>query len=274
MSDILVVERRGSRTGKDSTDRSSTAQLIWHVSGSTDFDACRDFLKAEGYVPDIHDGLVFKSISWEHEGYDNWVFTADYVHPEVKDKREALDTGSYVFQFDTGGGTVKRTVSLATTSYPKSGETAPDFKSAIGVKDGKEVEGVEIGIPGLKFSIRKRMPRLSITLDYVITLHNMTFTKNDAAFMGFAAGELLFIGATGQEGTESDPEITFNFIASPNEDSLTVGEITGVVKPGHDYLWVLFEGTEDSSANMTVQRPKAAYVEQVYNESNFGDLGI
>ena len=254
-----------------------SAQLVWTVWGSTDHDSCRDYLLDEGIVPEFYDGLVFKKISWEHEGHDTWTFTADYVHPEVKDRQQTLDTGDYTFSFDTGGGTVKRTVSKATTKYPKSGETAPDFKGAISVtKNNSEqtVEGVDIGIPSLKFSIRKRFPLATLTLDYVNLLHSMTFTTNNASFLGFAAGELLFIGASGQEATDGDPEITFNFLASPNDSDLTIGDITGVAKNGHEYLWVYFEEKEDSAANMTVKQPKACYVEKVYDASNFGALGI
>lgn len=274
---IEHVELYGSRSGTDATDKSSSAELVWRVWGSTSADSCRDYLSTEGIVPDIYDGLIFKSLSWQHDGGGVWEFRASYVHPDKSDQQSDLDTGDYEISFDTGGGTVTRTVSLATTSYAKSGETAPDFKGAIGVvrdKSETKVEGVEVGVPSLKFSIRKRQPRTTITLDYVHTLKALTFTKNNAEFLGFAAGELLFIGASGRQGTDSDPEVTYNFIASDNVSALTVGEITGVVKAGHDYLWVYFEDVEDSSADMTVKQPKAAYVEQVFYEGNFGELGI
>ena len=274
---IQHVERSGSRSGTDATDKSSTAELVWTVWGSHNLDSCRDYLLTENVVPGEYDGLIFKSLTWEHNGAGVWDFRATYTHPDKSDEKSTLDTGDYTFSFDTGGGTVTRTVSLSTTKYAKSGETAPDFKGAIGVvreKAESKVEGVEVGIQALKFSVRKRMPRTVITLDYIQTLKSMTFTKNSSAFMGFAAGELLFIGASGQQGTDTDPEITYNFIVSDNVDSLTVGDITGIAKVGHDYLWVYFEDIEDAAADMTVKQPKAAYVEQVYYASNFANLQI
>lgn len=268
---IQHVEVRGSRGGTDATDRSSTGELVWSVWGSNDLDECRDYL--HDVVPTFYDGLVFKSLSWEHLGNETWEFRATYIHPDKKDRDDVLDVGDYTFSFDTGSGTVKRQCSLATTGYGKSGATAPDFKGLIGVtKDS--VEGVEIGVRALKFSIRKRVPRATITFDYVVLLHNMTFTVNNATFLGFAAGELLFTGASGSQATESDPEVTYNFIASPNDILIPIGDIVVISKKGHDYLWVYCEEEEDATANMTVKRPLAAYVEQVYTTSNFSDLGI
>lgn len=274
---IEHVELSGSRSGTDATDRSSTAELTWRVWGTHSHDAARDYLADESVVPDTFDGLVFKSLSWTHDGGGVWQFTASYVHPDKSDDRSTLDVGDYVFSFDVGGETVSRTVSLGTTSYAKTGETAPDFKGAIGVvkeKGESKVEGVDVGVSSLKFSIRKRMPLATITLDYVRTLKALCFRKNTAAFLGFPAGELLFIGASGQEGTDTDPEVTFNFIASDNVDALTIGDITGIAKSGHDYLWVYFEDIEDATAEMTVKQPKAAYVEQVYYEGDFSLLEI
>lgn len=274
---IEHVELSGSRSGTDAGDRKSVAKLDWSVWGSTDLDELRDYLSP--IVPTFYDGLVYESLEWEHHGGGVWTFSANYHHPDRddEDQREQLETGEYVFSFDTSGGTTVRKASLATTAYAKSGETAFEWKGLIGVeRDGAElrVEGVEIGVQALKFSIHKRVPRTSLTTAYIKLLSDMTFTWNDAAFMDFAIGELLFVGASGSQGTNSDPEVTYNFIASPNASSLTVGEITGIYKRGHDYLWVYWEKIEDTTGKGTVARPKAAYVEKVYESSNFALLGI
>lgn len=272
---VSILEIRGSRNGTDATDRSSSAELVWSVWGSDDLATCKAALVSS--VPDTYDGLIYKSLTWEHLGNGTWEFHASYVHPDKADRDNTLDVGDYSFSFDTGGGTVNRKYSIATTSYAKSGETAADFKGAIGVvQDGfaQQVEGVDVGIPALKFSVRKRFANADLTTGYVNTLHALTYTTNNATFMGFAAGELLFVGASGQQGTDSDPEVTFNFIASPNVTGLSVGDITSIAKKGHEYLWVFFESIEDATAKATVKRPKSVHVEQVYGSSNFSSLGI
>jgi len=51
-------------------------------------------------------------------------------------------------------------------------------------------------------------------------------------------------------------------------------EIVGIAKGGWQYLWVLYEDEEDADAKRMVKRPAAVYVEQVYREGDFGELGI
>jgi hypothetical protein len=41
---------------------------------------------------------------------------------------------------------------------------------------------------------------------------------------------------------------------------------------GHEYMWVRYENSVDSSA--VVKKPKAVYVNRVYPEGNFAGLGI
>jgi len=272
---VNYLEIRGSRNGTDATDRGSTAELVWSVWGSDSVNTCRTAMQS--VVPGTYDGLILKSVSWEHLGNETFEFRASYVSPEKADKSEPLDVGEYTFSFDTGGGSVQRKYSTGTTSFAKSGGTAPNFKGAIGVKqDGvaQEVEGVEVGIPAMKISIRKRVANATLTLSYVNTLYQLTYTVNNGEFLGFAAGELLFIGATGQQATNSDPEVTYNFIASPNVTGMAIGDISSIAKDGHEYLWVYFGVTEDSTAGQTVKTPHAAYVEKVYEEADFSGLGI
>ena len=273
---ITHTEKSRSRTSLRATDTSSTSERTFAVWGSDDPEAIDNYILP--LIPEYDgNGLVLNTVNYDNLGGGNWDVTASYTHPDASDEERELDVGDYEFSFDTGGGTTTRTVSLGTTSYPKSGETAPEWKGAIGViKEANEtrIDGVQIGISALKFSIRKRQPRTTITLEYVRTLKELTYTVNDAEWLGFAAGEVLFVGATGRQGTESDPEITYNFIVSDNATSLTVGDITVTTKPGHDYLWVFFEDIEDTSADMTVKQPKAAYVEQVYERTDFDELQI
>ena len=202
-----------------------------------------------------------------------WEFRASYVEPDRSDREHKLATGSYLFSFDTTGGTVTITTSKYTTPYAKAGQTAPDFKNAVNVADG-EVKGTEIVIPVLKFSIRKRQPLATISVGYVKTLASLTGSVNAGVFQGFAAGELLFMGASDQQGTDTDPEVTYNFAASENALGLSIGDVAGIAKKGHEYLWVVFEPVDDATAKTTVRRPKAVYVERVYKEADWTPLAI
>jgi hypothetical protein len=54
--------------------------------------------------------------------------------------------------------------------------------------------------------------------------------------------------------------------------AVTIGSITGIEKRGHDYLWVRYE--DSVSSNALIKLPKAVYVDRVYRDGNFANLGI
>jgi hypothetical protein len=91
------------------------------------------------------------------------------------------------------------------------------------------------------------------------------------------------MGCSGQQEWDSDRgdgpwSLSYKFIASANagatstSPALKVGDITGIEKRGHDYMWVRYESAVDSST--VIKKPKAVYVDRVYRESDFSGLGI
>jgi len=184
-------------------------------------------------------------------------------------------TQESVFSFDTGGGTQHITHSLATVArYAPPGKTAPDFKGAIGVT-ADSVEGVDITVPvNYQFSETHYLADMLVTPAYKATLFGLTGKVNSAGFKGFAAGEVLFVGAAGSKRGSGDWEITYRFAASPNVTGLTIGDITGISKKGWDYLWVRYADAEDAVAKALVKKPVAVYIEQVYPYGDLNGLGI
>lgn len=104
----------------------------------------------------------------------------------------------------------------------------------------------------------------------------ITGKVNGWKFRGFPAGQVLFHGARGSASSK-DPaliEITFSFEQSDDVQSQTIGDITGIEKPGWAYLWVRHTEQKDTTAGRLVRRPEAVYVERVYYAANFNQLGI
>ena len=102
-------------------------------------------------LPATYLGLPLASYRISPLGNGNWDVVARY------DSREPKDSS---YTFDTGGGTQHITQSLETIAKKaKPGETAPDFKQAVGVTTDS-VEGVDITVP----STTSRKPITSPTL--------------------------------------------------------------------------------------------------------------
>ena len=267
---IVCTEKIDSRQITDA----QSAELLFTIVGTADEAAALAALKAT--APAALGGLKRQPVSVEPVHVDTanpgtciWTGPAAYA---PRERAEPPQTGESVFNFDTGGGTQHITQSLQTVARYPSG-SAPDFKGAIGVTHDN-VEGVDITVPVYTFSETHYLAASQVTNAYKMTLFALTGKINNAAFKGLAAGECLFLGASGSKRGVEDWEITFRFAGSPNRTGLAVGPITGISKKGWEYLWVRYADTEDTASHTLVKQPVAAYVERVYEEGNFSALGI
>lgn len=225
-------------------------------------------------APTTWDGLDRESYSWREDDGRNrrFLFDIKYTWAPPESTRR--------WSWDTSGGTVRITTSRSTTNrYPIPGRVAPNFQGSIEVKNN-EPQGTDIVIPALKLTCTYKHPASSsivnaTTIDaYIKTLASLSGTVNNGSWLTYAAGELLFLGCSGEYVPNKPTEIQYNFAASENVTGLSIGSIVGIAKKGHEYLWVLFEGDEDATAKKRIQTPLAAYVEKVYQETNFNSLGI
>ena len=73
------------------------------------------------------------------------------------------------------------------------------------------------------FSETHYLSLAAVTDAYKQALFNLTGKVNSGPFRGLAAGECLFLGASGSQRGDSDWEITFKFAGSPNKASIAVG---------------------------------------------------
>lgn len=223
-------------------------------------------------------GMSLESIEVvERVSGDTWKVKAIY---EVDDDGEQPDdTGeeedTTVFAFDTGGGTKHINQSLKTDGrYPN---TAPDFAGAIGVDNEGNVNGVDVTMPVLNFTETHTLAGSRVSTSYKKTLAALTGTVNKSSFRGFSTGEVLFLGASGTKRSKkaSAPwEITYRFAVSPNQSGLQVGDIKVTRKYGWDYLWVRYADKVAEGGKNVVKKPVGVYVEMVYPEGDFGNLGI
>jgi len=256
-----IAERTTSRPS--TLGRSPAFDLIYVVLGTDDDAEVRALVVAT--APATAEDLVLEYINIDpSEGGNVWTATARYSLFDVNTEEE----------FDTGGGTQRISTSLSTiTRTAAPGYTAPDYKGAVNVREDR-VEGADVTIPVYNWGKSISVASSVVNSAFKLGIFNLTGKVNSLAFKGFAAGEVLFLGASGRRRGRDKWRIDYRFASSPNIVSAPVGGSTSftVSKLGWDFLWVRFDDSLD--ANRIIKIPTAAYVERVYTFADLNALGI
>jgi len=187
--------------------------------------------------------------------------------------RNDPDPANVNFSFDTTGGTSHISQSFATRAYATPGAgSIPTFNGSIGVtRDG--VDGVDLVIPTLKFSEEHKFDASIITDAWVANIAAATGTVNSLPWRAFAGQQVLFHGVSGNSEPDGYVNVTFNFEVGVNATGLSVAGAI-VDKYAWDYLWVYSTEQLDSVNNRIYMKPQFVYVETVYNQTDFNQLGI
>lgn len=274
-----IRELRG-QSGHDSAgDRSATRQFL--VENADDYIDAYTTLRDGPVTITGFDGLALNDWDWEPIAPGAYKFELHY-----SSRRPNVETGYFVTSIDTTGGQLIQTYGYSdNTVFNATGETGSDFGKLINVQDGV-AQGISRVIPVLKLSITARIATEYVVrpMLYAKVISSLTgFTNSQPMFQyqfapdpplyEFAAGELLFTGATGTIVAEN-PQLTFNFLYSANVTGLTIGDITGIAKDGHELLWYEVRDGQESGANRRSPKIVAAHVSQVYGSADLNDLEI
>lgn len=201
------------------------------------------------------DGILYRQdVRIEQVGYDTYYVSVPYG------PRKTIE-GEYRLSFDTTGGTVHLSHSRETVaSY---GTSPPSFGQLIDV-NGDEVRGADVVIPALKLNVLFRHPQGVVTLAKIKFLASITGTVNSQPFLTFAPGEVLFLGCSGMDGTDTAAEVQYQFACASNETDLTIGGVANVARKGHEKLWIRYQDVKDG--DYLVKQPKWVYRERLYEE--------
>jgi len=283
------------RRGKKATSSYTKSYKVFGTADDTELHtAINTQISNSGYgwqYPGVSDAKLWvEQYSVAYLGDNAWQVTINYekagAEPSTNDPLKRSRS------FDTTGGTqhivqaVDGTVTFGSgnnvTVVTTSGETkfppsaAPSMSGAINVDDNG-VNGVDIVVPQLQWQEQYDVPNSYVTNGYIRGVAAMTGTVNNASFRGFAAGEILFSGCSGSQEWDDQKgrgpwSLTYRFVASPNVTNQTIGTISSINKRGHDYLWVKYETA--TSTNDIIKKPKYVYVDKVYRDGDFSQLGI
>lgn len=167
--------------------------------------------------------------------------------------------GSFAWSFDSTGGTVNIKCALShVASYPAG---APNHQGAIGW-DGTEVQGADIVIPAGKFSVQFTHPRGVLNMQKAKAIMRNTGKVNSDTFLTYAAGEVLFLGGRGSDGSNAPAEVNYDFAVSENLQNQVIGGITVAEKQGWDVAWIQFK--EDLDSTKPIRPPQWIHVDRVY----------
>lgn len=207
---------------------------------------------------------------------------AEYVDPEGDGaggkggQPNPCATGEFKIEWDFSPATQKVTFSEAGkfTKYLDPAYADPNPFGGIGIKkhDGKTtVDGVDIRVPAMKFSVQFKVPNATITTAYARALRDKELLRNSATFLGWKPKELLYVGGTGSQSVFGDPELKFDF-ETDIEVKKKFGNIPMVTKPPHDYLDIIYDTEADDTLKRLVGKPIAAYVHNFYGTTSFPAL--
>lgn len=267
------VELFGSNRGMDSVARDGYRELVWMCFGSHLRNDVEAYMLS--VVPGTHSGYVFRTITMEQTGKKAWQVTVRYADPDkVQEEQKQEPEGNWDWDVDTTGGTIKIYKSLQTNRFPVEGT---DYKGAINVQEDG-VQGCDKVIPAMKITFRGRHPTGFMTLDRARAVAGVTGTVNNSPWLGFAAGEMLFLGSNLTNGKTKESDATYTFACAKNLSDLTFSEtISGVNVDGHDYLWIRFEDsvvTDGDGKKSTSKKVKGVYVERIYERIDYAFFGI
>lgn len=277
---VETSESRSASLARRGKRADSIVTRVFHAFGAEDDIEVHAYVNQyltnnQFYAIDDYQFMV-ETYELEHLGDQAYRVTVKYVRYGT-DNDEQNDPLRRTRSFDTGGGSTHITQAKTERGYSlPSDDDAPNQQCAIGV-DGDSVNGVDIIIPSLQWTESYDVPSQYVSAAYIRSLAGLTGCVNSDAFRGFEPGEVLFLGATGNQAWDEQRgdgpwNLSYKFQASKNKTDLTVGNILFVEKKGHEYLWVRYETKVGS--NTLLKTPKFVYVNQVYEEVSFAALGI
>jgi len=295
---------------EDSTSRSSTIYRlgrrdastrvrVWNVIGTSNEDILHADINSKVsslYAYWTYPGqplvrLRAENYSVSYQGDDAWLVTVSYEKLGADDPTQ---TGPLkkVRSFDTTGGMQTITQARGGTAgervYDSTGfliANVPSMKGAVNVDD-RGVNGIDIVVPQFTWTETYEVPSTYVTNAYIRAVHLLTGSVNTDPFRGFAKGEVLFLGMTGQQEWDAQKgdgpwSLGYKFVASPNRGpdlgglpAEAIGNITNYNKYGHEFLWVRYASVDDTTNNLVLRQPLNVYVTKVYPDGDFSKIGI
>ena len=293
---LRMIETTDSRSFDVST-QSAGEPREFLVRRSFDQNEIFDHVAAN--TEEVWDGLIRTGISGKHFGGGVWMVTVQYGVPGGASATggasgtpigttpltpDAGPSGSQSLNpsdpdmkglevsIDFSGSTVHVTQSIQTRlSVRRTGVAGSpvDYKRAIGVmKDS--VKGCDIYAGHVEMTVTQKVP--SFCLDDLRRLQGVVGKTNSETWWGFAAGRCLYLGGSGVATQRGEWTLTHKIAVGEHQSDVEVCDgLTLSTVRAWDFVWFSYMPDPDADGRSIV---RDAYVEQVYREHAFSDLGL
>lgn len=218
-------------------------------------------------------------------GSGDWIGIAEYEFPSNTFNPPApVDTAVFNFEAQTSSERVFQSLETKARHGAEDDGLDPEGATSYGglvnvTDDG--VEGVEILNPKFSFSITSFVEDTELQSS-IGAIAGSVAKVNNASFNGFAAGEVLFVSASGsRRADETSWEVNFAFMVSENLEDIEIstplapsGHIDVAEKLGWDYIWTRAVPYTDPDTGRLGTAVEAVYVERMYESADFSLLPI
>ena len=240
------------------------------------FDAIAAAITDSGIV---RDGLHLQGTSQRPLTADDWEVELEYGISRIPSEDNPPE-----FSFTTKGGRERVYQAVDVTEKHTLEPDPIDNGGAIGMTKDGDVEGVEIELPAMAESYTTYLPVNQLTGNYKRLLHRATGRTNSKPFAGYQAGEVKFLGVSGEGRGDDLVRLTFDFEMSPNflfdpanpvdSPGLTVGPFANISKRGHQRLELFYRESVDRVANATVSTLREVHVQTIRESIDFDLFGL
>lgn len=279
-----VVEKFNSRPIEKNLNGSKSTELVYDIRGTDDEATALSALQSTAPYYTTVDGENIPIIGYKLVRFGPGMFEGIARYEVSYTQAKIPEASTIRYSFDTTGEVQRITQATKVNVYGLTSSTPPDCGDLIEVEMDQNgyvagVAGCNVTVPTYKWQEATVYHFTNSTAfdDFKITVKGLTGCYNNASFRGFAAGEVLFLGATGTGNMRKNPdatfdmEITLHFAQSDNLSGATIAGAAGVSKLGWDYLWVLSRANQSDKTKPEVL---GVYVNRPYSAGDFTDLDI
>ena len=270
--------------GVDANGTFEEFEIPYTVRGTSELEVALEAVR--NTAPVTRNSMVLSEVRLDEIlSHDTWRIKAVYTPYEDGEEEPDLN-----FECSTGSMHITHAISQTKVYGKSDAEIDDNVGGMIGwngkIGDGMEVSGVDVPTASMHETYTKSIDVDDLTTKYRRNIASLVGKVNASSFMGWDAGEVMFLGCsfsaplkkkriqTLVDSLNRKKKITvsFHFEIHPNERNVRINGHNIGHKNGFEYLWSLNKTETAAGKTKTVLR--AVYKAVVAESANFSALGL